>query len=191
MRNGQCTPLYCVADEGPARRFEQPSRAPAGEGTEEKRLATVEADAEQDAKFDVVRRKVRAKMVEQPSEEAAQGGEAAEGWADSKLVRLLPLAVAEVEYQLNYGDDKQRMEAADRVLKATGRSTREAGIGGGQTIVLNISSSELPWGRKATTINAQVTTGEAQGSEARVLQSGEPTGAARLGEASGGRGKKP
>lgn len=68
-----------------------------------------------------------------------------ESYVDKKAVDLLPDAVAEVEYQLKYGDDKQRLEAAHDVLDMNGRRKRE-GLGNNtQTIVLNLGNAKLPW----------------------------------------------
>lgn len=74
-------------------------------------------------------------------------GEAATQWAQEKLVDLLPEAVASLAYDLRYGAPKVRAEAADKVLRANGVDRREAAVGGGGLIVLNIGTggSNLPW----------------------------------------------
>jgi hypothetical protein len=74
-------------------------------------------------------------------------GDAAIEWAQKKLVDLLPEAVASVQWDLRYGTDKVRSEAADKVLRANGLDKREASQGGGGLIVLNIGTeaSKIPW----------------------------------------------
>jgi hypothetical protein len=67
-------------------------------------------------------------------------GKAAEDWADKKAVELLPFAMAELEYQLSFGDNKQRAEAAKEVREMTGRGKRDGSGGGGPTIILVGSS---------------------------------------------------
>lgn len=63
-------------------------------------------------------------------------GADAEKWSDEKIVEMLPLAVAEVQYQLEYGDDGQRMKAAEKILDATGRGKRDGGGGATSPIVM-------------------------------------------------------
>lgn len=74
-------------------------------------------------------------------------GEAATDWAKAKLVDLLPEAVASLQWDLRYGTDKVRAEAADKVLRANGLDKREAAPTGGGLIVLNIGteSTKVPW----------------------------------------------
>lgn len=77
--------------------------------------------------------------------EGLKGDEATQ-WAQAKLVDLLPEAVASVAYDLRYGTDKVRAEAADKILRANGVDKREASQGGGGLIVLNINgTSNIPW----------------------------------------------
>jgi len=80
-------------------------------------------------------------------------GEAATDWAKGKLVDLLPEAVASLQYDLRYGSDKVRSEAADKVLRANGLDKREASPGGGGLIVLNFGSTGstgVPWLERMT-----------------------------------------
>lgn len=70
-------------------------------------------------------------------------------WADRKAVEMLPQAMAEINFQLKYGSDKQRQEAADRILDMHGLRKREAQAGNHATIVLNLGgealAAKLPW----------------------------------------------
>lgn len=80
-------------------------------------------------------------------------GVEAEKWADSKLVEMLPLAVAEVEYQLKFGDDAQREKAAGKVLDATGRGKKEQQGNSAPTIILVGAGTggalNYPWMKRA------------------------------------------
>jgi hypothetical protein len=90
-------------------------------------------------------------------------GADAEEWADAQLNEALPEAVAELRFQLKYGDDKQRMDAARDVLDATGKRRRDGGAGGGATIIVNVGA--LPWEKK----REKVTDGEVTRREETTL----------------------
>lgn len=101
-----------------------------------------------------------------------KGGEAEE-YAQRKLVDLLPQAVTELEQQLTYGDDKQRIEAARDVLDANGMRRREQVGNMVPPIVLNFTGV-LPWMQvpgvspetaKKVKANAQIVDGEASRSK--------------------------
>ena len=72
-------------------------------------------------------------------------------WADRKSLELLPIALAEVNFNLKFGNDKQRAEATNQVLDMHGLRRREAAAGQHATIVLNIGGGKealtdaLPW----------------------------------------------
>jgi hypothetical protein len=74
-------------------------------------------------------------------------GEEAEKWADARLVKNLPVAVAEIEFNLRYGDDAQRERAAQKVLDATGRGKGEKGnTGTSPILIVNMGGGlSLPW----------------------------------------------
>ena len=60
-------------------------------------------------------------------------------WSQRKLQELLPEAVAELQFQLRYGNDKQRFEAVDRVLNANGVAKKEVANGPtGPTVIVNL-----------------------------------------------------
>lgn len=85
-------------------------------------------------------------------------GADAEEWADKKIVEMLPLAVAELEFQLKYGDDEQRAKAANKVLDATGRGKRENGAGAVAPIIMIQSGAafQLPWVKDVKTVESIV-----------------------------------
>lgn len=126
-----------------------------------------------------------------------KGGDAEE-YAQKKLVEMLPAAVTELEHQLTYGDDKQRVEAARDVLDANGMRRREQAGNMVPPIVLNFTGV-LPWmqvpGVTAETTkrvrarqDAEVIDGEASRSEDG--ESGaDGDGPRRLAQAHGGGGQ--
>lgn len=76
-------------------------------------------------------------------------GDSAQEWAEGAIKKLVPEAVASLAYDLRFGTDKQRSEAADKVLRSVGMDKREATQQGSQAlIVLNLGSeavSNVPW----------------------------------------------
>lgn len=75
-------------------------------------------------------------------------GDAATEWAQDKLVAMLPEAVAQVQWDLRFGSDKVRSEAAQKVLAANGMDKREAATSKSTpTIVVNIGTGDtkVPW----------------------------------------------
>jgi hypothetical protein len=127
----------------------------------------------------IAERAVRLALVKAPQNLT---GADAEEWADKKSVDLLPDALAQIEYDLKYGDDGQRREAARDVLDMTGRRRREGGGNVAPTIVLNLGGA-LPWER----VNEKVTAGTVTRVEAGkdAAAGNGPSGSA---EADGGRG---
>lgn len=122
-------------------------------------------------------------------------GTAAEDWADKRLLSLLPLAVAEVEAQLKFGDASQRERAADKVMAATGRGKREAAHNSAPTIIY-IAQGEggsgrvaVPWSqnksRTASAVEATVVVapalpaGGSQGLKPSEGSSAKPDGESR------------
>lgn len=94
----------------------------------------------QDAEF-----AAKAALVKLPR---ALKGDDATRWSQDKMVELLPQAVAEIAWNLRYGNDKQRDSAVDRVLRANGMDRRDGNAAGqGGMIVLNLQTGNtgLPW----------------------------------------------
>ena len=176
---GQCTPLWCAAGgkkgakavaAGDAMLPTQPKKrgraAPSGADAPFADLGAAKQGAMAKIEGAMVRREVRREVLGGlPSE---LEGEEAETWTQRRIVGLLPDAVAEVEYQFKFGDDKQRLDAADRVLDMNGYRRREATGGAGQTIILNLGAGSLPWQQGAEK-NEKVVAGEATRREAGEL----------------------
>lgn len=144
---GECTAIYCVeADKKASRALVKASPKEAAkaireeasevEATEARRLARAQA-----------RLKARAGLISVPD---LQDPEAAEDWAVRKKHSLVPYAVAELEYQLKYGDDTQRANAAKEVLDRTGHGKQDKSNLGGAVIILTGGSIQLPWAQGAT-----------------------------------------
>jgi hypothetical protein len=180
-KRGNCTPLYCSEQRIDPRKNDAEKRGLMKVEKEDakkrgERVKTAQREEVERGMKQMARRDVRKGLLEPTPADLA--GEAAETYVTDKLVRLLPDAVAELEFQLKFGDDKQRMEAARDVLDANGMRKRDAVTAGGQTIVLNVNGP-LPWAISGTpaTIEGKVTDakiqlGEASGSKAGVLPKG-------------------
>lgn len=164
-KQGRCTTEWCALAKGEEESLgEAPIKLLAPAPTvSTKALAKAEAEdlvqsdtmrLETEQRIAEAHRQVRRRVVGVP-----QTIEDPEGYAQAKAVSLLPEAMAEIEYQLKYGDDRQRAEMADRVLDMTGNRKRDALAGGGQTIVLQFSPADAPsWadrGASRMTIDAR------------------------------------
>jgi hypothetical protein len=97
----------------------------------------------------------------------------AEAFAAARLVDLSPYAVAEMEYQLMYGNDKMRSDAARDILDRAGFGKKSEGGGmGGPVIVVNLSGDgKLPWMPKEKMVN---------GTSKEVGRSGAAAGGAKV-----------
>lgn len=147
-KKGRCTTEWCAL-EAPekvpgeltitGKAFNEPDATALARSEAAEDLKASVQRLETDARIAEAHRQVRRKVVGVPTQI-----EDPEGYAQAKAVSLLPEAMAEIEYQLKYGDDKQRADMADRVLDMTGNRKRDAIAGGGQTIVLNFSPHDAP-----------------------------------------------
>lgn len=145
-KHGQCTPIYCALtrddadDETPEEAEERVARGKEKKDSEkeleQKRLMRTQ-----------MRAQMRAELVPVPGN--LKGGDA-EAWTGQRMVELSPYALAEMEFQLKYGDDEQRARAAARILDSTGHGKKDLATGGA-TIVINMSGqgaslgAVLPW----------------------------------------------
>jgi hypothetical protein len=164
---GECTSLYCANPS--MRKKDKPSEealAPVAPAEQEPpELEEIAQDAyrredERLAKADA-RAKALQKRLKTPV--GLVGADAEEDF-DKGMIAALPIAKQVILKQLMYGDDKQQMEAADRVLAATGRSKREAASGQGAVIVIQAPQGVvLPWSNRKGT-NVQVIDGAVGGS---------------------------
>jgi hypothetical protein len=133
-----CSPLFCVDGEALP-----PSTALS---VAEKERPAVASEAAEEAReklsFALARENVRRELVPVPNLEGAD----AEEYIEKKKVALLPVAIAEIETQLRFGDDKARVEAARDVLRMNGMLNRDAPTGVTPTIVINMGEKpQLPW----------------------------------------------
>ena len=95
------------------------------------------------ADLDYLKRKSLAMVPEAPMND-----EQSVEWSKGKLARLLPEAVSVLAWDLRYGTEKVRTEAANKIMAANGVDKREASQGREQpTIVVNIGTgdSKAPW----------------------------------------------
>lgn len=139
---GRCTPLTCAQETGLARVRPEKMDDP------EERTAKVTGDEELRIKVQSARKEVWNKFLGIPAD---LKGADAEKYADDEIVNLLPFAVGVVKKQLLYGTEEQQERAADRVLKATGKSMKEAAASMAPTMVINMAPGqkfEFPWAPK-------------------------------------------
>lgn len=149
--SGRCTTKWCGVVKttslanAPVNPLSGPAQGRAIMGDEENghnETSAVKA-AEKDLMFARARAKVRAKALGLAALPPVRE-EDLETYALKKATSLIPDAMAEVEYQLKFGDDKQRKEAALDVLDMTGNRRRDALGGGGHTIILTLSPQDAP-----------------------------------------------
>jgi hypothetical protein len=144
VRGGaQCTPLDCADDvKALVKKGEVPVAIVPSEDSDDEAL-------KERRKIEIRKTQLAARrgVVELPE---GLEGEAAEKWADKKIVELLPLAVSELEYQLKYGSDEQRERATAKVLDANGRGKAEKAVGANQQIIINFPGGQaaLPWAQR-------------------------------------------
>jgi hypothetical protein len=133
-----CTPLSCV-----------------DKVTSLSRAKAVPPNPEDDEKmtFAVARKGARETLVQVPNLSGAD----AEEYVEEKKVALLPQAMAEIEFQLKYGDNKERIDAARDVMRMNGMLNRDAPTGVAPTIIINMGDKKLPWQKKEVTVDAQIT----------------------------------
>lgn len=81
-----------------------------------------------------------------PTPEGLEGA-AAESYVEQKLTNLSVVAVAELEWQLRFGSDAERMKAADKILDATGHGKKDRVGSNTQLIIVNGFSGVLPWAK--------------------------------------------
>lgn len=142
-----CSPMVCVESVTSLSRAKVQRKMPNRE----------EGDARENIQFSIARRKVREELVPVPQLSGAE----AEEYVEKEKVDLLPQALAEVKFQLLYGDDKQRIEAGRDVLRMNGMLNRDAPTGTQATVIVQMGPGQtLPWHtpKKEVTINAEVTT---------------------------------
>jgi len=167
---GQCTPVLCAevaaeAEETPAPKKRRtslrtpPTAAPMSAAaaaldtaTEDKLAPLLRSDEEgraeaAQAKSTALRRIDQAvahhvARMAHLNVPAGLEGKAAEDYADKKALQLLPLAMAELEFNLKYGDAQARQQAARDVREMTGRGKRELHAAQGPAIVIQMAPGQ-------------------------------------------------
>lgn len=86
-------------------------------------------------------------------------GSAAEKFFDEEVTNLLPFAAVVLKKNLLLGDEDQQMQAADRVMNATGRGKKEAAGAQGNSITIVMPGADggvhKPWKNPAV-VNGEV-----------------------------------
>lgn len=159
--HGQCTSFYCGDGKRGMRKPKDKRLKKVKEGMVELKPSDIERafptteptpseelmDAQHRISGAAARLQARRAFLKVPE---GLKGEDAENYVTSKLVDLTPDAVAEYEFQLKLGDDKQRMEAASRIMDATGHGKRDRENAGSSPILLltGVDVNQLPWALK-------------------------------------------
>lgn len=181
---GSCTAIYCAAQVTPAEALKKLNRQmkrhePRAKSPEPADLAVAnEADAHVAALIpgdDVASVGAREIAATQRQEQllrfASKAGQLAaraailktpkdlkpdeiEKWVEAKKLELLPWAMAELEYQLKFGDDKQRAEASREIRDATGHGKREIASAASTPIIILTGAGvqQLPWSQAKTQV---------------------------------------
>lgn len=159
---GNCSPVYCAGYKGgtvKAREAKQKKRLSKSvmakaDGVieamlpeDDAREIAREAKGDEAGKLAMAVGRLAARKAFSKVPDNLEGAEAEE-WAQKFATSRLPIAMAELDYQLQMGDDKQRQEAARDFLDINGMRKRESTNGGGATIILNLGGKELPWAQK-------------------------------------------
>lgn len=142
LPNPGCSPVTCV---------EQGTVA----------LDKVKKPQDNKLEFAIARKEAREQLVPVPDLKGAEADEHVE----TRMVDLMPRALAEIEFQLNYGDNTERINAARDIMRMNGRLNRDAPSGAGPTIIINNGGAEmqLPWLKRKEEPNAKVIEAENRG----------------------------
>lgn len=155
---GECTPLYCAVPPPNA----PPVTAIVPVEEREDGVEYAEKLEQRHLQKALVREALRDKQLKVPK---GLKGAAAEAFVDAHLTELSVLAAKEYERALRFGDDSQRMKAAQAVLAATGHGPKESSSSGGALIVIQGDASVAlapPWRRQGNRKPAQVIDVEAK-----------------------------
>lgn len=143
----ECTAMYCGEIENATTKalakLDAPERAEMLGAEADK----IEAKEQRRSAIAQARSRARRELLKVP--EGMSGAEAEE-WVTRKKLELTPYAIAELEYQLLYGDDASRSKAALEVLDRTGHGKQASANLGGAVIVLAGGSVALPWAERET-----------------------------------------
>lgn len=161
---GQCTPLFCAVPPAKGPKRDGPAYPGRGQsyGVAETALSSSKSAKDDRAKEkrDLIsaekrrlgyandRRRVREEYIKVPKN---LSGPEAEAYVTKRLVELTPYAVAELEYQLLYGDDRQRAEMMKEALDRTGFGVKDGGGSAvGPVLIINASGGQLnvPWAQR-------------------------------------------
>lgn len=149
---GECTPVYCADSSYRKGKSDVPAIANSAADFE----LAAPADAES-GRIALAQRRLQARLKALNVPEFADT-EAAEQWADREMLMLLPLAVADVKADLQWGDDTQREKARRQVLDATGRGKRDGNANVGGPVIMIVGNADgggiqLPWAQRVASIS--------------------------------------
>lgn len=154
-QRGSCTPLRC-AETGSKAPFTDVVAAKKRAPAREERAIKPVKEADEGFEEADVHFQLRARKLGLP---LAMDGDASEAWATKRLDELRAVAVADMEWDLKYGNEQQRREARRDLLDATGMRKKEGGgnIVPSMTIVFGSDMQAPEWLKRAAT--QQITEG--------------------------------
>lgn len=111
-----------------------------GRPPKDKTVSMVDGESANDARFAAFNQ--RMEEIKRPASDSTP--ESMRDWAEKEIHNLLPEAVASLKWDIKYGDSKQRTEARDQILRATGVDKRDAAnFGKGGQIVIQMGSESF------------------------------------------------
>lgn len=146
--NGDCTPVYCAYPRKRRTRAVVGDLAKRSSGMKSERKDLKQLETRR-VEFAVDRFEARREFLKPPE---GLTGPQAESYVTKKLVDLTPYALAEMEFQLKFGDDKARTEMARDILDRAGFGKKEVGaVYQGPVLMITAPSGkiELPWLQRA------------------------------------------
>lgn len=148
-KQGQCTPLRC-AESGVKAPFVDVLKAKKREKAAPERAIQPVKEADEGFEEADVHFQLRARKLGLPQ---GMDGDASEAWATKRLDELRAVAVADMEWDLKYGNEQQRREARRDLLDATGMRKKEASgnIVPSMTIVFSGEAAAPEWLKRAAT----------------------------------------
>lgn len=153
----RCTPLWCV--DKPKEKKHGGGRMKANAIVKALPAGDVKDVVElEDRRFQhsMTKAKLRREYLKVPE---GLTGPDAEAYVQRKMVDLTPDAVAELEFQLKIGDDRQRMTAAQDILDRAGFGKRDGGGAAvGPIMIINAVGGSFtpPWAVKAQPVDGEV-----------------------------------
>lgn len=152
---GRCTPLWCTepTKKRGGGRMKANAIVKSLPASDVKDMAELE-----DRRFQHSMNKAKLRKEYMKVPEGLTGPDA-EAYVQRKMIDLTPDAVAELEFQLKIGDDRQRMTAAQDILDRAGFGKRDGGGAAvGPIMIINANGGTFipPWVKQEKPVEGEV-----------------------------------